>query len=174
MAIWPFRPSRANQDGERLLEAVTQAARRPALFAPGRIPDTLEGRFEALALYGALALIRLRADEGAGPLAQEFTDKLFRLLDAGLREAGVGDTAVPKRMRTLAGAFYGRLEAYSAAIGADGDAALAAALGRNVFADEAHAFAGTLAAHVLSVARTQAAAPLDALFTASGWPPAPQ
>src|SRR5687768_56804 len=102
MAIWPFRPSRASQDAERLLEAVTAASRRPALFAPGRIPDTLEGRFEMLSLSAALAMLRLRADAGAAPLAQSFADRLFRSIDAGLREAGVGDTAVPKRMQKLA------------------------------------------------------------------------
>jgi len=153
-----------------LLDAVTDASRQPALFAAGRIPDTLEGRFEALALHGALAMIRVRADEGAAPLGQAFADRLFRAIDAGLREAGVGDTAVPKRMQKLAGAYYGRLEAYGAAIEGGDSAALAAALGRNVFADEAHAFAPSLAAHVLGVARSQAQTPLAALFSPDGWP----
>jgi cytochrome b pre-mRNA-processing protein 3 len=157
----------------RLLEAVTEASRRSALFAAGRIPDTLEGRFEAMALYGSLALIRLRADEGAAPLAQTFADTLFRAFDAGLREGGVGDLSVPKRMRALAASFYGRLSVYGAAIEAGDPAPLAAALGRNVFADEAHAFAPVFAEHVLAVARTQAEAPVDALFSASGWPQFP-
>jgi cytochrome b pre-mRNA-processing protein 3 len=170
MPIWPFQPSRASRDAGRLLQAVTDASRRPGLFAAGRIPDTLEGRFEAMALYGSLALIRLRSDEGAAPLAQTFTDKLFRAFDAGLREEGVGDLTVPKRMRALAASFYGRLSAYGSAIEAADPAPLAAALGRNVFADEAHAFAPVFAEHVLSVARTQAGASVDALFSASGWP----
>lgn len=171
MAIWPFQPSRASQDAARLLDAVTQASRRPALFGAGRIPDTLEGRFEALALHGALAMIRIRADEGAAPLAQVFADRFFRAVDAGLRESGVGDTAVPKRMQKLAGAFYGRLEAYGGAIAAGDAAALTAAVGRNVFADEAHAFAPALAAHMLDAAGHQAQAPVDALFSPAGWPP---
>jgi cytochrome b pre-mRNA-processing protein 3 len=171
MAIWPLQPSRASQDGARLLEAVTEASRRPALFAAGRIPDTLEGRFEALALYGVLAMIRLNADDGAAPLAQTFADRFFRAVDAGLRESGVGDTAVPKRMQKLASAYYGRLEAYGGAIAAGDAAALAAALGRNVFADEAHAFAPALAAHMLDVARQQAQASVEALFSPAGWPP---
>jgi cytochrome b pre-mRNA-processing protein 3 len=173
MTIWPFQPSRANQDAVRLLAAVTGASRRPALFAPGRIPDTLDGRFEAVALYGSMVLIRLRADEGAGPLAQSFTDKLFRAFDAGLREEGVGDLSVAKRMHGLAASFYGRLNAYGAAIGGGAPAPLAAALGRNVFADEAHAFAAILAEHVLAVARMQAEAPLATLFSVSGWPAPP-
>lgn len=173
MAIWPFQSSRARQDAARLLDAVTQASRRPALFAPGRIPDTLEGRFEAMTLYGALALIRLRSDAGAAPLAQVFADALFRVFDAGLREAGVGDLAVPKRMQKLAASFYGRLEAYGQAIGAGDHAALSAALGRNVFADEAHAFAPLLATHVLDAARAQTEASVDTLFSERGWPHPP-
>jgi cytochrome b pre-mRNA-processing protein 3 len=169
MAKWPFKPSRASQDAARLLEAVTDASRGPALYGAGRIPDTLDGRFEAMALHGALALIRLSADAGAAPLAQDFTDKLFRAFDAGLREAGVGDTAVPKRMRKLAGDFYGRLDVYRSAIAAGDRTALAAALGRNIFADEAHAFSQALAGYVLGIARAQAEAPVDALFVANGW-----
>ena len=173
MPIWPFQPSRASQDAVRLLEAVTEASRRPGLSPAGRIPDTLQGRLEAMAFFGSLAMIRLRADDGAGPLAQAFADKLFRAFDAGLREKGIGDLAVPKRMQKLAASFYGRLEAYGAGIEAGEGAALAAALSRNVFADEAHAFAPVFAEHVLTVARTQAEASVDALFSASGWPPPP-
>lgn len=172
MAIWPFQPSRASQDAARLLAAVTEASRRPFLFASGRIPDTLEGRFEAMTIHGALALIRLNADPAAGPLAQAFADQLFRAFDAGLREAGVGDLSVPKRMRRLAGDFYGRLKAYTAAIEVGDAAALALALGRNVFSDEGHAFTPALAAHVLTAARAQAQAPVDALFSADAWPQA--
>ncbi len=127
-----------------------------------------------MALHGALALLRLRADPDAAPLAQAFADKLFRAFDAGLREAGVGDLSVPKRMRALAGAFYGRLEVYDAAIQAQDRPALAAALGRNVLADEGHGFAPALAEYVLNVVRTQAQAPVDALFSQDGWPQLPR
>lgn len=132
----------------------------------------MDCRFEAMALNGALALIRLRSDPSAAPLAQAFTDKLFRALDAGLREAGVGDTSVPKRMRGLASSFYGRLEAYAAPIGGGDEPALAAALSRNVLGAE-HPFAATLARHVLSTARAQADAPLSVLLDADGWPSPP-
>lgn len=169
MGIWPFQPSRANQDADRLLEAVTEASRRPALFAAGRIPDTMEGRFEAMTLHGALALIRLRSDPGAKPLAQAFTDKLFRLFDAGLRESGVGDLAVSKQMRKLAGSFYGRLDAYSGAITAGDNAALAEALSRNVLG-EGSPFAAPLAEYAVAMAQAQASQPLDSLIVAEGWP----
>jgi cytochrome b pre-mRNA-processing protein 3 len=167
MRIWPFRPSRAEEDADRLLDAVMAASRRPAWFGEGRTPDTMEGRFEAMAVNAGLALIRVQAEPGAEPLAQSFTDKLFRHFDAGLREAGVGDTTVPKKMRGLASSFYGRLQAYGMAIKA-GDSSLAEALVRNVGASEA--FAQRLADHLRETARLQAEAPVAALTTPSGWP----
>ncbi|MBL8530849.1 MAG: hypothetical protein JNK94_03870 [Hyphomonadaceae bacterium] len=169
MPIWPFRRSRADNDAATLLEAVTAASRQGAFFGEGRAPDTLQGRFELMTVHAALALIRLRAEAETAPLAQSFTDQLFRFFDAGLREDGVGDLVVPKRMRALAGAFYGRLEAYSAAL-ATGDApALAMALGRNVLGDEAAPYAPALAAHVQALAEHQAQAPAAALLSSAAW-----
>lgn len=168
MPIWPFHRSRANEDAKALLSAVTQASRRPEFYADGRIPDTMQGRFELIAVHGVLAMLRLQSDAGARPLAQAFADGLFSSIDAGLREAGTGDTAVPKRMHRLAGDFYGRLEAYRAAL-AD-LAALETALARNVWRLGSHPFAAPLAQHVAEVARAQADAPISAMFTTEGWP----
>jgi cytochrome b pre-mRNA-processing protein 3 len=168
MPIWPFHRSRADEDAETLLAAVTQASRRAEFYGEGKIPDTLEGRFEFMALNGALALIRLQADPEARPLAQAFTDKLFRLFDAGLREAGTSDTAVPKRMNQMARSFYSRLDAYSAAL-AD-PAALEAALARNVWRLESQPFAAALAQYVAEAAAMQATAPISAMFQSEGWP----
>jgi cytochrome b pre-mRNA-processing protein 3 len=169
MAIWPFHRSRADVDAAALLAAVTAASRRPALFGEGRVPDTLDGRFELMSLNGALSLMRLQAEPAARPLAQAFTDALFSLFDAGLREAGTGDTAVPKRMNKMAGAFYGRLDAYGA--GLKDAAALEAALSRNVWRVESHPFAAALASHVARTAESQANAPISAMFSEEGWPP---
>lgn len=173
MPIWPFKRSRADQDAERLLAAVTKASRQPALFGEGRAPDTLEGRFEVLALHASLALLRLRAEPTAEALSQCFTDKLFRHLDAGLREEGVGDLVVPKRMRKLAGAFYGRLEAYAAALQSNDQAALAAAVARNIWDGEASTFAEQVAAYLARSADVQAREPLERLLGETGWLPYP-
>lgn len=169
MPIWPFRLSRADQDAAALLDSVVAASRRPALYGAGRAPDTLEGRFELMALHAALALIRLRAEPGAEPLAQRFTDRLFRHFDAGLREAGVGDLTVPKRMRALAGQFYGRVQAYAEALEAQDRGALAAAAGRNILGAEDAPFAGDLAAYAEAARARQAEAPLPRLWVAEAW-----
>jgi cytochrome b pre-mRNA-processing protein 3 len=172
MGMWPFRRSRAAIDAQCLLAAVQGASRRPVLFGPDKAPDTLDGRFEVMAVHASLALLRLRAEPAAKPLAQAFTDALFSHFDAGLREHGVGDTAVPKRMHKLAGDFYGRLDAYGAAI-ADRDAeALAGAIVRNMAVTDA--FAARLAPHLLTTAAQQAEAPLVALFEPSSWPDFPE
>jgi cytochrome b pre-mRNA-processing protein 3 len=162
--IWPFQPSLAETDAARLLAAVTAASRRPDLFGENRVPDTLEGRFEMLALHAALALRRLRTARAAPALGQAFVDQVFSQLDAGLREDGVGDLSVAKRMRVLAGAFYGRVRAYDAAW--EAPTALAAALARNVAAPP---FAASLAAHALALAARQAELPLSILLTSEAW-----
>ncbi|MEZ5960665.1 MAG: ubiquinol-cytochrome C chaperone family protein [Hyphomonadaceae bacterium] len=168
MPIWPFHRSRAEQDAERLVSAVTAASRRPQFYGEDRIPDTMDGRFEVMTIHGALAMLRLQSDPSLKPLAQNFADHLFSLFDAGLREAGTSDTAVPKRMHKLAGDFYGRVDAYGAVL-ADPDA-LEAALARNVWRLESHPFASALAAHVAKSAHAQAEAPISAMFGAEGWP----
>lgn len=146
-----------------MLSAVIAASRRPAFFGEGRVADTLTGRFEIMTLNAVLVLVRLRDEPGAGQAPQLFTDKLFRHFDAGLREDGVGDLTVPKRMRALAGDFYGRLDAYTAALGGGGG--LEAAVGRNILRDEAAPFATVLAAYAVETARLQAAAPLKTFAT---------
>jgi len=173
--LWPFRPSRARADGEKLLAAVTQISRQPVFFGPERVPDTLEGRLEMMTLHASLVLTRLGGDPNMAQLGQAFVDLLFRHFDAGLREAAVGDLTVPKRMRKLASSFYGRHEAYSAALRAEDRAALIAALARNVFGAEPEAapFAARLAEYAQGTVRKQAAAAPEALFRLDGWLPAP-
>ncbi len=168
MPIWPFASSPAVKDAERLLAVVIAASRCPRFYGEGRVPDTLEGRFELLALHAGLALFRLRGEADAGPLAQAFTDRLFRHLDAGLREAGFGDLAVPKRMARLAGSFYGRLDAYARALAAGNGPGLEAALARNIMGTPSHPFAANLASAAAGAARRQALAPLPALLDT--WP----
>ncbi|MBL8545339.1 MAG: hypothetical protein JNL81_02680 [Hyphomonadaceae bacterium] len=168
MPIWPFHRSRAELDGEKLALAVTAASRRPEFYGADKIPDTMEGRFEFMALNGVLAMLRLQAEPSLRPLAQSFADRLFGLFDAGLREAGTSDTAVPKRMHKLAGDFYGRLDAYGAAL-ADPEA-LQTALARNVWRLGSHPFAPQLAQYVARTAGAQSGAPISAMFAAEGWP----
>lgn len=119
---------------DRLHAEIVAAARDPVLFTQYGIADDLDGRFEAIALHAALVLRRLNSFPPPGPqIAQDLADAVFRHFDVGLREMGVGDMSVPKRMKTLAEAFLGRADAYNRALG-ESRAALCAALSRNVYA----------------------------------------
>jgi cytochrome b pre-mRNA-processing protein 3 len=164
-----FGKSAANEAAERILAAVAQAARAPDLFGEDRAPDTLTGRFEMMTAFAALALDRLKAAPGAERVAQLFTDMLFRHFDAGLREAGVGDLSVAKRMKALAGEFYGRLGAYRPAF--EDAAALAAALSRNVWNTTEAPFAPVLAERLQTVRARLMAAPPEGLEDAAVWRP---
>lgn len=111
------------------------AARAPVAYLDYGVTDDFEGRFERLALIATLVLRRLRAlPPPAGDAAQELVDALFAHLDDGLRRSGIGDLSVPKRMKKLGQGFYGRADAYTAALAEPGDAALRAALSRNLYA----------------------------------------
>ncbi len=153
MGIWPFTRSVASRDAEGVLAAVSAVSRQPGLYGPQRAPDSMDGRFEMLTLFATLALFRLQNEPGADALAQHFTDQLFGLIDSGLREAGVGDTGVPKRMRKLAGDFYGRLAAYAGALEAGDRSVLAAAIQRNAGVDAG--FAADLAEIAVAIAERQ-------------------
>jgi cytochrome b pre-mRNA-processing protein 3 len=162
-----FGNSAANEAADRILVVAMQASRDPDLYGDGRVPDTMDGRFELATAFAVLALLRLKAAPDADRVAQICTDKLFRLFDAGLRESGVGDLSVARRMKALAGAFYGRLAAYEAAL-AD-EPRLAAALGRNIWTVENAPFAAVLAGKLRALHARQAGAPPQALEASAGW-----
>lgn len=118
---------------DRLHADIVAAVRRPAFYLDYGVADTFQGRFELLTFHAGLILRRLNDAEAPGPaLAQDLVDTIFRHLDSGLREMGVGDLAVPKRMKKLAEAFLGRSAAYDAAL-RESENALAEALSRNMF-----------------------------------------
>jgi len=114
----------------QLYTAAVAAARDPYLYATLRIPDTLDGRFDAIALYVYLAIRRLGTAPPPGPdLAQGIFDAMFHDMDTNLREMGVSDMSIGKRNRAMWEAFHGRSAAYAAAW--EDKSALALALARN-------------------------------------------
>jgi cytochrome b pre-mRNA-processing protein 3 len=134
---------------------IVAAARQPVFYAQWGVPDTPLGRYEMLSAHLFLVLRRLREATPAGKaLAQDLTDEFFKDVEHSIRELGIGDAGVPKRMKKLARMFYGRVAAYDSALAGDDEAALAAALQRNVRAD-AQEWAGArpLAASLAATAR---------------------
>jgi len=160
----------------RLYAEAVAAARRPHLYEAAGVPDTVDGRYDLLVAHLHLLLRRLRAEEGrAQRIAQSLMDRFVDDMDANLREMGIGDLAVAKRVHDTLGGLFGRAKAYDAALDADDPAALAAAVDRNVFGSVAEAGpgAGLVAAYLLHVARALAAMPVDALFDPAFTFPAP-
>ena len=118
---------------DRQYAALAATARTPDFYARLDVPDTVMGRFEMLSVVMILFFRRTRSSVTSGQeLAQEIVDAFFQDIDYSIRELGVGDNSVPKRMKKLAGMFYGRLEAYAKAMDGGDRAALAEALRRNI------------------------------------------
>jgi cytochrome b pre-mRNA-processing protein 3 len=132
MSPWTlFKPDPNAASAARLYDAIVTQARQPAFYAAGGVPDSIDGRFEMIALHGYLVLRRLRgAGEAAETLAQALVDRLFADMDASLREMGAGDLGVGKRVKRIATAFYGRIAAYEAG---EKQGAMQEALARNLF-----------------------------------------
>lgn len=110
-----------------------ERARAPELFEGCGIPDTLDGRFDALALHAGLMIDRLRKEPDGEELAQAFFDAMFRHLDLTLREIGVQDLGVGRRIKIMAEGLHGRALAYRAALAGQGVVSLNDVLRRNAY-----------------------------------------
>lgn len=129
MLKWLMGPSDLDRKAQKLYGAVVAAARRPAFYAGLGVPDTPEGRFELVALHLYLLMDRLSAGgEDANPLIQRTIETFITDMDDCMREFGVGDITVAKKVKRAAAVFYDRSGAYRAALNATDDDALAAAV----------------------------------------------
>lgn len=175
-----FGSKPADRVGEALFAAVLRQARRPEFYERAGVPDTLDGRFDMIALHVFLVMRRLKGQgEAAEAAARGLVEALFADLDASLRELGVGDLAVGKRIRSMMDGLYGRFDAYDAGLAeAPAGRKLGVALDNNLFGT-VHASAEALermAAYVRREADALARAPVAALLAGDipfGPPPPP-
>ncbi len=148
MILKLFRPSSPAHSIRDLYGAIVAQAREPAFYSAYGVPDTVQGRFDLIVLHLVLILAQIGREAGEQPLpqalpnegapraiGQQLFDTFCRDLDDNLREMGVGDLAVPKKMRSFAEAFYGRQAAYLTALAAADQRELENALARNIFDD---------------------------------------
>jgi cytochrome b pre-mRNA-processing protein 3 len=139
MILTAFRRGFHNRNIHALYGMIVAQARSRAFYADYGVPDTVEGRFELIVLHLVLLLSRLARNSEAGgrgnKLGQRLFDMFCRDLDDNLREMGVGDLAVPRKMRQFGEAFYGRQTAYGAAMNADDERELEIVLARNIFGE---------------------------------------
>ena len=154
----------------RLHTAIVESSRAPDLYGEGGLPDSVEGRFESLTLHILIVLRRLRAlPAPAAEVAQELIDAFFAHLEIALRESGIGDFGIPKRIKKLGQAFYERTALHDAALDAGDAAALAEEIGRRLAADPA-VFAAT-ARYAIEAERRMSDCDLDRLLAGPPFAP---
>ena len=120
---------------ERLYGAIVAAARHVRFYETMGVPDTVEGRFEMIVLHLFLVLNRLKG-EGVEELRQRLTDEFFSDMDRSLRELGVSDITVGKKVRKIAESYYGRVTVYHKALSAS-PGILEETISRNIYPDGA-------------------------------------
>lgn len=167
MILGFFRRNNANRAIiDRQYGILTTAARQKAFYLNADVPDTVMGRFEMLSVIMILYFRRTNS-EGAAikDIAQEIVDAFFLDLDHSIRELGIGDQGVPKRMKKLASMFYGRVDSYGKALDAGDEVALAAALKRNFYpqSQDAELSMAVLARYMMRAAAALAAVSTEAL-----------
>lgn len=115
-----------------IYEKIVQQARQPIFYLELDVPDTVDGRYEMVSLHAFLILRRIKQEGEQGQkLSQAVFDRMFADMDHSIRELGVGDLSVGKRIKAMAQAFYGRIVAYETAIDGTSDETLEEALARN-------------------------------------------
>ena len=153
-----------------LYGVVVEQARRPALYQDYGVPDTLDGRFDMVVFHLTLVIDRLRhPDRSVTAQAQALFDLFVADMDRNLRQIGVGDNSVPRKMKNIGQSFYGRFGAYTRA---KDRSALAAAVRRNVFPDGENGAAVRLADYYMAGRALLAAHSADDIASGSiVWPP---
>ncbi|MGA2952638.1 MAG: ubiquinol-cytochrome C chaperone family protein [Caulobacteraceae bacterium] len=156
--------------GRTLCDSAVRQARAEALYAVMGAPDTIEGRFEVLTLHVILLIEALRTGgETAAATRQALFDAYLSDLDGALREMGVGDLSVGKRMRELGKAFYGRAAAYRKALESLPDRTdLERLIGRTILADSPGPSPDALADYVVRCHQALHAGP-DLLRSEPNW-----
>ncbi len=169
-----FKRRPAAEAGRALFKALSAQARRPVFYERLGVADTVEGRFELYVLHLVLVLHRLKGQGAqAAETSQVVFDTFLRNLDEGLRDMGVGDLSVGKKMRKLGEAVYGRIKGYDHALSdAQPVSALEPLIGRTVYQDRPDGPSpAPLARYVAAAVVALAAQPLDEVLQARfAWP----
>ncbi len=134
MILSLFRRNTATQPVYAVYSAIVAQSRQPRFYADWQVPDTVTGRFDMISLHMALLFRRLRAESGPQKqFSQAVFDLFFKDMDRSLREMGVTDIGVPKKIQKMGNIFFGLLASLNMAMDADDVAAVEQVLSRNVF-----------------------------------------
>jgi cytochrome b pre-mRNA-processing protein 3 len=162
--------NRRDRLGQGLYEHVVRQAREPAFYTKLGVADRIDARFELYTLHVLLLTMRLR-DEGerGADMGQQLFDTYVSALDHTLRELGVGDISVGKKMRKLGESLYGRMTAWEAPLRHEDRDALALALARNIYETEDAADGAALAAYAVASRRKLAAQTFEQVVASPAW-----
>lgn len=168
-----LKPRPAKAAGAKLYASAVAQARSPAFYRDFGVRDSMEGRFELFSLHVILLIERLKGQgEPAAETSQAVFDSYVKGLDDAFREIGVADTSVGKKMKKLAGAFYGRLKTYDEAVaGLPDDTAVRDFLARTAFEERGEGDVIALSAYLIKARQALAGQPLDGLLQGDvTWP----
>ena len=151
MILSLFRKNTASEPVYAVYSAIVSQSRQPHFYRDWGVPDTVTGRFDMISLHLALLFRRLRSEDArTKEFSQAVFDLFFKDMDRSLREMGVGDMAVPKKIQKMGNIFFGLLAALNVAIDSKDRAALEAALSRNVLDGATPEQTAALADYVLA------------------------
>ena len=155
-----FRKNTATEPVYAVYSAIVAQSRQPRFYADWLVPDTVTGRFDMISLHLALLFRRLRSEAGERKqFSQAVFDLFFKDMDRSLREMGVGDLGVPKRIQKMGNIFFGLLAALNEAMDRNDAAALEAVLSRNIFDGKTGPHVRALADYLLAEDRALSGQP---------------
>ncbi|MGE8143352.1 ubiquinol-cytochrome C chaperone family protein [Novosphingobium sp. NPDC080210] len=158
------RPDPGQEQIRPLWHKVVELARDPDWYARGGVADTVPGRFDAITLVLALVMRRMDGQPELRAPSARLTELFVSDMDGQLRQSGVGDLAMAKRMGKLMSVLAGRMEALEQALAQPDDAELIAVIERNVTLNDG-ADVAAIAARVRQLAARLAAIGNDDLLT---------
>ena len=129
MLTWLRSRSRPGVTASGLYGSIVTQARTPTFYTAIGVPDTMEGRFGVIAVHMFLVLDRIRQQGADGDeVARALLETFMTDMDDNMREIGIGDVGVPRRVKKAAAALREQVEAYTSAMAASDDTALKLAL----------------------------------------------
>lgn len=165
MILSLFRKNTATEPVYAIYSAIVAQSRQPVFYARWNVPDTVTGRFDMISLHMALLFRRLRAEQGGQKdFSQAVFDLFFKDMDRSLREMGVTDLGVPKKIQKMGNIFFGLLAAINEAMDRRDSAAFAAVLARNIFDEADGGHVQALATYLLAQDDALAAQSAEAIM----------
>ncbi|MEQ8447452.1 MAG: ubiquinol-cytochrome C chaperone family protein [Pelagibacterium sp.] len=168
MILSLFRKTKLSEPVYAVYNAIVAQSRREVFYAQWDVPDTLTGRFDMISLHAALVFRRLRSSEKQSKdFSQNVFDCFFHDMDRSLREMGVGDLSVGKRIEKMGSLFYGMLSNLSSILDAGDRARLIDFVSRNFHAGATHPLAERFADYILESDETLASQSVEQIMAGS-------